>query len=274
MKKVFTRAADVIHLFAQRSQSEARSSNVFFYNDCLYSYGYHYKLAEFIKDKTGENEAVVINDSGYSSTTAKHISIARAALSHYRRFYATQTEAKQVLSQLQWLYKKLLKAKKPQMYLGQAIALFEAYNEFIEFTGQTDAYFHQQITEQFNLFSGNLEEAKQQHKQYLREQKEKEAIANAKKLASFHEYKTNHVSLEFDQLRPSLCGQFIETTQAVKIETNEANRFYNVLKREANIVGQKIAQYTVTRANGTIKIGCHTFEKSYLLEFGQREFER
>ena len=51
MKKVFSSSTDVMHLFAQRSQQEARTSsgNVFYYNDKIYSYGHHYLLGIYNK---------------------------------------------------------------------------------------------------------------------------------------------------------------------------------------------------------------------------------
>ena len=64
MKRVFTNSTEVIHLWAQRTQNEARCSNVFFEPDYklsdgnwealetsskIYSYGKHYLLAEFLE---------------------------------------------------------------------------------------------------------------------------------------------------------------------------------------------------------------------------------
>jgi len=72
MKTVFNSSSDVIHLFAQRSQDNARCSNVFFDKNKIYSYGYHYLLGEFISNNKGD-EAIMINNLGYSSTTGKHI---------------------------------------------------------------------------------------------------------------------------------------------------------------------------------------------------------
>ena len=42
-------SADVIHMFAQRTQSEGRCINVFFEYNRIYSYGRHYLLGEFIE---------------------------------------------------------------------------------------------------------------------------------------------------------------------------------------------------------------------------------
>ena len=96
MKPAFNNWHDVIHLFAQQSQPHAKSPNVFFYNDKIYSYGYHYLLAAFIENKKGE-KAILINNERYSRTTGKHISTMIQASRQYRQFYKTHTDKKIIL---------------------------------------------------------------------------------------------------------------------------------------------------------------------------------
>lgn len=80
IKRVFTNGDQVLHLWANQSQNDARSKNVFFQGRSAYSYGYHYKLAELV-EYNGQTVAV-INDTGYRVTTAKHIHSAVHATSH------------------------------------------------------------------------------------------------------------------------------------------------------------------------------------------------
>lgn len=58
------------------SLTSAKHGNLFIDNNIIYSYGYHYPLAIKI------NGSWFINDAGYSTTTAKHISIAK----HYGNY--------------------------------------------------------------------------------------------------------------------------------------------------------------------------------------------
>lgn len=85
MKKVFSNAEQTIHVWAQQSQPEGRSKNCYFEGATVYSYGSHYPLGLFVTNKAGAT-AVLINESGYSSTTAKHIGAARYAVNHHTRF--------------------------------------------------------------------------------------------------------------------------------------------------------------------------------------------
>lgn len=80
IKKVFSSSQQIPHLWAHQTQDEARSSNLFFKGKSIYSYGYHYELGRLIEYK-GKTVALV-NTTGYSVTTSKHISMALSATSH------------------------------------------------------------------------------------------------------------------------------------------------------------------------------------------------
>ena len=81
IKHVFSNAREVLHLWANQTQDDARSGNVFFIGKSCYSYGHHYELGRIIK-VNGQTVAL-INTSGYSPTTGKHISYAKSAVPNY-----------------------------------------------------------------------------------------------------------------------------------------------------------------------------------------------
>jgi hypothetical protein len=80
IKRVFSNGDQVLHLWANQSQDSARSRNVFFKGKSCYSYGTHYELGRMVK----YNGFVValVNDTGWSVTTGKHIYQALSAASH------------------------------------------------------------------------------------------------------------------------------------------------------------------------------------------------
>lgn len=80
IKRVFSTADQVLHIWANQTQSDARSSNVFFDGKSCFSYGRHYELGRLTKYKG--IPVALINATGYSVTTSKHISMARSAVSH------------------------------------------------------------------------------------------------------------------------------------------------------------------------------------------------
>jgi hypothetical protein len=264
MKTKFSNASDCIHMYAQQNQDNGRSSNIFFDKTRIYSYGYHYLLAEFIKNDSNE-QAILINNRGYSNTTSKHISKVTQATRQYKQFFVTRVDARQVNNQLNDLHSKFIKAKKPQMYVIEAMNLFQSYNEYKNFTGKTDENFDSQINETILYFSASKESIEQARK-------EKKAIEIAKqneKIDSFLNFKSDFIRLDFDILR--MNDNVIETSQSVKIDLQNAKMFYQLLKSGNDLTGRHLMHYSVNHyANNVIKIGCHNFKVSYLLDFGQK----
>lgn len=77
MRKVLKDRREVAHYWANQVQAEGKAGNVFFDGPKLYSYGRHFVIARILPS-TGERVAV-FTKQGYSSSTAQHQSIARAA---------------------------------------------------------------------------------------------------------------------------------------------------------------------------------------------------
>jgi hypothetical protein len=272
MKKVFQNCSEVIHCFAQQTQDEGRSSNVFFEGKKIYSYGHHYLLAEFITNPKNE-QAIMINDTGYSATTSGHISAVRSATRHYRQFFICSTGPKKVLNQLENIIEKLKKAHKPEMYISQANQLYNSFCEFLIWNGEEIKNFPE-INAAIAVFN-----TKDYTTYYL--QKEKAIIQAAKiakakkakddriKVKKFMKYEINSCyGLTEDFCRLSLDGQFVETTQHVKVSINEAKILYQLIKAGKDIKGHRIDNYTVIGINGNLQIGCHRINKKNMHEIG------
>jgi hypothetical protein len=70
MKTKFNNS-ELTHVWANQTQSHGKGSNMFFEHETIYSYGYHFKLAQFVNNKDGQR-CVLINLKSYSNTTSKH----------------------------------------------------------------------------------------------------------------------------------------------------------------------------------------------------------
>ena len=285
MKTVFNSATDVIHLFAERSQSEARSSNCFFHGNKLYSYGYHYLMAEYITNKAGE-EAIMINDSGYSVTTAKHVRYVISGTRQYKQFLTTKTDAKTVLNELESLLKLLGKARKPEKYLSEAGALLNSFNEFQAWKGTKPENFERDyikkirvIEKQFN--AGTMKEAagkiaafEKRKAAAAKKAAQKEFKENLKKFMNFEIYRINHSAAnDEDFLRINPEGHYIETSQGVKINPVSAALLYKLIKAGRDIKGHKIDNYTVISLNGVLTIGCHKINRANMEQTGETLLE-
>lgn len=267
MKRVFTRADDVIHLFAQKQQTEARSSNVFMekeysfegnYANVLYSYGHHYELARFIDKNT-----VLINDRGYSVTTSKHISIATYALNHYRQFFETETDLDLVLNQMKSDYGKWIKARKPEMYVNNINYLWERVNEYIDYRKKKckrDARYCEIKKIHKSVNNGDRASLETYRKQKAIKERAKRKKEFERKLDMFYRYEINYAHYDKDYLRISKDGQRVETTQGVRVSVESAKKLYSLIKRGVDVRGVRIENFTVTSINGTLKIGCHNID--------------
>lgn len=263
MKTVFANASDCIHTFAQQTQEHGRSNNVFFYGKILYSYGYHYELAKFLT-----NDIVLINDVGYSVTTAKHIQKASQALRQYQIFYTTYYDIILVNKTLKRLEAKLLKANKPHIYIDSALNLISEHlrQQRIHPTTIRDANEIAKFRAFQELFNTNLENFAEKIAENKAKIKAKKALAFQKfeyafrTFEPYNEHKFDAKS-EFDLLRISECGTKLETSQNVTVNLEEAKTLYKALCKGIDIVGHKIDWYIIRSIkDGIIKIGCHNIK--------------
>jgi predicted transcriptional regulator len=266
MKKVFTNSAEVLHLYAQQTQSEAKCSNVFFYDKKCYSYGYHYKLTEFIDD------FILINDSGYSNTTRKHIAQVTGATRQYKQYFESNVLIEKVLPFVKSEYEKLLKAKKPTIYINSILSKFDAFNEYpLNKNLKDDKY--KQLKNIANLvfkIASNVDNFKDTLKELKKANEKKQKAILNKSIKNFEEYKVNFIKAEEDYLRFSECGQFVETSQQVKVSKNEAKALYSLIFAKKDIKGYNISGYIVTSLNGTLKIGCHKINIHSMNKIGKQ----
>jgi hypothetical protein len=277
MKKVFNKSSDVIHLFAQRTQSEAKCGNCFFDNpNKIYSYGHHYLLGEFITNEAGQL-AIMINDRGYSVTTSKHISEIRSATRQYRQFYTTYCEPYQVLQKLENLINAFQKAKKPEMYIQKAEGLYHSFCEYLQWKGE-------HITDFLEINAAIEVFRTKDVKTYLAEKaevlkaselkKKKEQAKRVKKaLKDFFEYKADMVyNSDEDFCRLSQDGAFVQTSQRINIPVKQAAILYKMIVEKKDIKGFQLqgqySTYTVIGLNGVLKIGCHKINKKNMSKIG------
>jgi hypothetical protein len=258
MKTKFNSALEVIHTFAQRAQKEGRSSNVFFYNDKIYSYGYHYLLAEFIV--INNETCILINDKGYSHTTSKHISEIRQATRQYKQYFTSNVCLYDVRQIILSNYAKLLKANKPEIYIHTIISKFESLVNYPLFT--TNNKKSVEFKEIKKIYDSiNNPDALFKAKETVKKLAQKKKIDDANKLKlslkKFYNYETDYLRNSEDYIRISKDKLFVESSQSVKVPINDAKLLYSMIQAKKDIKGYNIDGYTVISINGTLKIGCH-----------------
>lgn len=285
MKKVFNNS-EICHVFAQQTQNEGRTSanNIFFYDNKIYSYGYHYKLAEII-----ENNTILINNSGYSSSTGKHINLITNATRQYNQFFYNDICLNNVYNSIINASISIIKARLKERYANLIISKFEKlinfaneFNKVVKKSNYTQDSFLTLIelkqNEQFKQIEKIYNEIAKDKDKFIEAGKERERKAKEKRekefkesLQKFFNYELNYLSIKTDEdfLRISEDKTQVETTQGVKIPIQEAKKLYELIELGVNIKGLRISNFTIISINGTLKIGCHKINIKNVHEIGQ-----
>jgi hypothetical protein len=258
MKTVFTNS-EIFHVFNEQKQETGRNPNrnIFFENNKIYSYGYHYLLGEFINENT-----IVINNTGYSNTTAKHISMLINATRDKKQFFSEQVNPKKALINLEnWVNKLPRATKNKEIYLLEIDNTLKKYIEFIEYTNKEISILnketHEKIVALKDSFYNNFENLEKEIKEQKKRQKEKEKQAIKENLIKWKSNEINYFRNKTGKDFLRLIGENIETSQGVKIPIIEAKRLLNLIEHKS-ILGAKVDnRYTVTAFNGLLKVGCH-----------------
>lgn len=264
MKTVYSSNYDLIHAFAQRPNDPTfvgRSSggSVYAEDGKLYSYGRHYVLAEWI-----DESAVLIDDRGYSVSTAKHIIITRSALSQYRQFFRPNIDPLSLRHKLEILAEKLRKARKPEKYIAEALYRIAAFKDYHEYTGKP--YTLPDVAQAFG----------EDHVEQLRKFREAEAerIRNAAQsfqinFTTYEPFESFRKYVDFDLIRRMKDNpDTVETSQYVRIPYTTALEAFKRYQAQQLSNGQHVAGFTVHEMNPEyIRIGCHRFRIEDLNQF-------
>lgn len=267
MRTVFNSNAETIHVWAQGEQTygRAKSGSVFFDDGVLYSYGYHFPVGKFIYNENND-VAVIINTDYYSSTTARHSYLAWGATTHYTQFEKKFTEEKSVIRLLNKLEAKLLKARKPLIYINEANSIITNHLDYLRFI-DSQAELSSEVQKAYAPFQIDAEKLKAlQDKDRERRKKEVQ-----RKINDFLNYKTDYIfKINDAYIRISKCGNYVETSKGVKVSVREARVLYNKILKGEGIKGFKIDHYTVISLNGTLKIGCHNINLENMHRVGKQ----
>ena len=282
MKKVFTDISKVAHLWANQLQDEARNSGNFYFNGkTIYSYGSHFPIAKHVTNERNEN-AVLFTKRGYSNTTSKHIAVTRQAANHLNIIKCDRPNATHKQNFERWKIEaelsaaKLQKAKKPELYLNELAHIQSEVNKYAQFFGVDiptilSTILSIQNKNEYNTYNEQktaILEAERLKKEAQLKKEHKKALSEWKAGKTSRLY----VRIETDYLRVNQQAARIETTQAVQIPMELAKRLFHSIKENTLNVGDKVLNFEVNEVGAKIKIGCHTFTKKYLLQFGSKVF--
>lgn len=193
------------------------------------------------------------------------------ATSHYKRYYKTRVNLDYIYRHVfNYLKPKLAKARKPQKYTSEIFALWNSLNEYITERKETKTRRLKEY-KQLLKFVDSLQDdnALESLREWAKKEKEKERRRVKKvlseKLKKFYDYKIDYFKVNgLDYLRRSENGQYIETSQGVKIDIDEARRYYSLLSSGVNMRGERISNFITKSFNDLLTIGCHNISKEQI----------
>ena len=283
LKKVFTNKDQVLHLWANQSQEDARCPNVFFNGESCYSYGRHYELGRLV-EFNGQTVAL-INSYRYSHTTAKHINSAWVACSHLIRVESDDFSDIRG-SFVQWQDRLLdnifdyFKSRSKTWYdsFDDQLCFIRDLNEFnqsCELLGfkdlklEPDAEFKALWLEHKTFIQARLDFLNTPE-QLLIKQAQRE-----KRLAKKREKYQQEIDLWLTNEKSSLTydARKVLSTHLIRVKDNEvqtsggasvpldhALRLLNLVEKGSIKSGERVGHFSVNKLDGigNIVIGCHT----------------
>jgi hypothetical protein len=270
--------SELCHKWANQEQESGRNANgtMFFNRSTIYSYGHHFAIAKHIVNEQGQR-AVLFTQRDYSNTTAKHKSHVYMSCKNDNIIYCYDPSGSHNENFKYWEQRaeqngasKLAKARKPEKYLSILASIENKANIYASYFGieipeTLKAILSIKDKSEFIAFADKKAEyIKAEQKRKEAEQK-KQFVVELQNWLSF-ETSRIYTPYKYDFLR--INNNRIETSQAVQIPLELGKRLYKSIKNQSLKVGDQVLNYSVNEIGNDIKIGCHTFKQSYLLEFG------
>lgn len=295
MKKVFSNS-QVCHVWNSQSQTTGRNANgsIFFENNKIYSYGYHYCMAAIYYSEFNSERFVLTNSETYSITTCKQMHKVYNALRSDALKIAVpnpsepKSEANQIhlMNNIVGAIDDALNMRKNHNVYGlsnieNAIRNFNVFNGLVH--GPKSERF--ELPEEWRLSildTMKAKEARDHEKKMLAEAKrERELAAERLKYAEQIALWPKRLNTEripsylfpkeFDLVRKSEDGTEVETSRGAKVPLDHALRLLNLVLNKQARIGERVGHFKVDEiAEQTLKIGCHTINieqaKSVLLD--------
>lgn len=267
--------SDVAHAFATHGmikEAYGERGNMFFKDNTIYSYGWHFPIARFINHNT-----ILFTLDSYSNSTSKHIGLVSWACSHLNKIYCYSIDRplenyERFKRDIDEQLIKLAKARKPEIYLHKIEIILEDLTKYLEEYLISYVPSSPYIDKIINLIDkckkilADAGEKIEKIKEIQKEEKERQKRLEKEKEKEFIDGKITHFGSSYQLIRKE--GEGIVTSKGIRIDIETAKIFQELLKENKIKEGDSINNYRVSKINSkTIQINCHTFKLDYLKNF-------
>lgn len=281
MRKTFSNHSEVCHVWAQQTQDEGRASNIYFHGRIIYSYGAHYKMACFHASRDNDTPFVLINSSGYSSSTAKHTYHVRRAVEHLLTIDCPNVDPQTAQDHknnigyfaecINHAQVKAMRARSNmEFWQEQAYKLAVDHNNYIKHFGldekliDTDALFSD---EQKAIIRERIEKqrlyAQEERKRAEARQAERMKIL-AVELDRWEKGGSSHYNLYEAPVRLRVMRDtensvlLVETSHGARVTAQEALNLIEAINMGKNVLNWDIGHFTVNElTEEMLVVGCH-----------------
>lgn len=289
IKRVFPNHSEVIHRWANQTQTDARCKNVFFEGTSIYSYGSHYELGRLIQFN-GKTVAV-INDTGYSNTTNKHIHAAWNAVQHMPRVktkgdFATGCVRRGLVAEQNKLMDHMFSHfsrvsfrswEKSWGVRGEYGDIGGYAKEVKNFNEKTIEFGFPELALDLNetfveIFNEKLVQGVERAKVRDADKNEKlriqEVERQTKALEDVAAWRSGETKYSVTSLSPQILrikGDQVESSRGASVTLKQAKAFLAAVESGKIKKGAKVGDYEFDgMTKTTVRIGCHMIEKSEL----------
>jgi hypothetical protein len=273
--------SNVAHAWANQTKDSGKGSSFFFEGKIIYSYGYHFKVAEFIT--IGDNTFVAYNYSNYSSTTNKHQGHVRNAIPSYFDiikvidmnfgYYGHKNNFCHYILKINEHFAKAQRSNKYKDFqIRQTKGYINTLHEYIRLF-KINLFDYAELLQDLPKYALMVDEyensdtyknwvIKQETKKI--EENKKQLIEQAENIVKFREFKVSYVySLPYNLLRYNEEKNEIQTSGGVNMAKDIFVKYYNKLINNQLIDGEKIEHFRYGgQKDNIVFVGCHRFELS------------
>jgi hypothetical protein len=279
--------ATVAHHWANGIEESGKASNLFFEQENIYSYGYHFLIAKHVYNGTG-GHAVLITQKKYSKSTSAQVTLVRQASRHIRQLSVHDPDwpAEELFDKWYSIIKGiaggLINARKPEKSILEIQAVFSEAKSYADFFGY-------EIPEVLQK-AGQVENMSQYREVIQRETELRKAQAKREQavalriqkinLKRWRAFDANHITTAdgYDYLRFNKTTERLETTQRVEIPVAVGRQFHAVVLDTIAKGGctdcklRLMDRYDVLAINKNfIQVGCHKISLKEIKSFAKKQ---
>ncbi|HEX7846606.1 MAG TPA: hypothetical protein VF476_12465 [Chitinophagaceae bacterium] len=288
MKRVVDKHT-VAHLWANRSQSDARtaSGNFYFENDHIWSYGSHFLIGYHTQNDRGQH-AVIITREKNSNTTNRQVSIVLNASNHLKQLRVPQggMDKDQLFEkwfeEIKGIAGNLQRARKPERYISRIRGVFNDAEQYAEFYGLTlpENLIEAGAIQNLDAYSAIIEKEAAFRKAEEEKRYKRDFKIHQVQLKDWRKFKTSYIKtrIGFDYLRFDPETKRVQTSQRVEIPEAIARHFYGFVMETINNGGcddcnmTLMDRYDVEEINKDyIKVGCHKISVREIKAFVKKQ---